>query len=222
MKKKVMSFQQVIMLAVLEKAKKVTVIHRFSEKSSIQIAGDAKHYVDCMTTNVATFASPTPTLSTITALAKAVTDLQRGGTVSAEGRSAKLKVARKALEAGLITLGHYVEDLANLDPKTAVATVQLAGMEVKHDSTHSKPPFEMKQGKNSGDLIMTVKAASRQMGHDYQLSTDGINFKSALKTDVSSATITGLVPGTLYYGRVMRTIKGGEVQIGDVIKRYVI
>ncbi len=222
MKKPIMSFAAIILLALKEKAKRVVVVLKLYGKSPLQIASDAQHYLTCMTNAATTFATPTPTLATISKLLNDVLAAVAAAKKNPGAATEHLKNAKKALMLGLKLLGSYVEDLANMVAETAVETVRLAGMEVKQDASYPKPEFIMKPGKLSGDLLMAVKAAPRQAGHDYQLSTDGINFKSAMKSNKARVTIEGLSSGTLYYGRVMRTVSKGEIQVGPILHSYVL
>ncbi len=211
-----------ILLALQEKVKRALVVLKLHNKSTLQVASDAKHYVTCMTTNATTFTNPTPTLAAISALIDAVLSAETASRKAIGAATDLAKIAKRDLMAALKVLAMYVENLANLNPKTAVATIHLAGMEVKSDGVFEKPAMNMKPGKHPGELEITVKAGPRQTGHDYWLSTDGVNFKLAMKSDVCRVTITGLISGTLYYGKVMRTIRGGEIQIGQIAHSYVL
>jgi hypothetical protein len=211
----------IILMAALAKVKKIIVVLGLSRKSVTTVISDAKHYVQSMTANVSTFATPSPSLTSVTALITALEAAETTGKTKAIGTKDQVTIAKVNLHASLASLASYVQTLANTNPETAVATVHLAGMEVKKDGAHTKPDFAMKPGISSGEIIMIVKAGKKQPGNDYQLSTDGVTFKSFFKTTNCKATITGLVSGTKYFGRVIRASKTGDVQVGPVLFTYV-
>ena len=64
---------------------------------------------------------------------------------------------------------------------------------------------------------MTCKSESGRVTFNFEISTDTsnpANWKSVQNKSIAKVTVTGLVSGTRYYGRVLRTDKTGTFQIG--------
>jgi hypothetical protein len=160
----------------------------------------AKAIVDAITTNKATFPSPTPPLATVSAdidaldTAETATKTKTLGTVQV--RDAK----RKTLVSDLHQLQAYVQQIANQNPDNAESIVVSAGMGVRQSSARAKPDIAVK-ALTSGSVQLSAKALPGNRAHEWQYSTDGKTWVAAPPTTKASTVITGLQSGVITYFR---------------------
>ncbi|HEV7229730.1 MAG TPA: hypothetical protein VGO45_00295 [Bacteroidia bacterium] len=214
--------KQIIILVTIT-AKKVTVVLKLSKKTVAQLIADAKSYEDGISKNATTFPTPNPTLANLNVL---ITNLELA-TVAASNRTrgavAIRNAAKKALENALKILAGYVEAIANANPEHSESIVKMANMALKSRKPTARNDFSMVAGKNAGELIMIAKSEKGRVTFNFEISTDisnPANWKSVQNKSIARTTVTGLVRGTLYYGRVSRTDKTGTYQIGTVLSAF--
>jgi hypothetical protein len=209
--------KQMIILVVII-TKKIKVVLHLSKRTVMQLISDAKSYVDGISKNTATFATPNPSLTTVNVLiAKLATD-ETAAKARAKGAVAIRNASKKSLELALTDLAAYVESIANADPNNAESIAKLANMSLKAHTPKVKNDFTMAQGNNPGELIMTCKSESGRVTFNFEICTDTsnpANWKSVQNKSIAKVTVTGLVSGTRYYGRVLRTDKTGTFQVGS-------
>ena len=145
----------------------------------------------------------------ITALEAAEVLVRTRALGSKEGRDVKRRSVASALDA----VRAHVQQVADGDPANARLIIESAGMNVKRSSAPAlKSPFNAKQGKVLGSVILVCLAAKGTASYDWQYSTDGRTWHNAASTVQAKTVISGLKPGTRCFFRCRCTTKEG---VGD-------
>ncbi len=71
-----------------------------------------------------------------------------------------------------------------------------------------KPPIQAKRGATSGSALVILLAVARKLTYTYQWSADQITWQS-LTAGRTRVTITGLMPGKLYWFRAVAFLQDG-------------
>jgi hypothetical protein len=151
--------------------------------------------VNAMTVNKATFSSPSPALSTVSAASTALANAQAAFKAHTGTRAAR-DDARTALIQLMQQLRGYVQGVASVNLTQASTIAQDAAMRLRKTASHQKSDLSVK-AVASGSVKVVAKALKGAKANDFEYSTDGSKTWIAVPTSTqASTTITGLVPGT--------------------------
>jgi len=164
---------------------------------------------------------PHPTLANyngiVTALENALNASKGGGDIALQ----TLKTAETNYDNYTTELGHYVEDRANSDPLNGDAIITAAGMSQKSAGAKSIPDFSAKNGENSGQLDVRIKATDNTI---YVLQTSpnpaaGAAFvwTQAKVSQYASFSITGFNRGAIVWLRYARIVGNLQGDFSDPI-----
>ena len=188
-------------------------LSKLSVEDKITLGNNIK---SSMTTNVATFATPNPTLAAygtlITNLTNknaAVVSLRSQLAVAMQDRD----VAEKAFDAGSTQMASYVDNVANGDP----VIIGKAGMGVRGASAPAGVPdpvsnLSLTAGDSDGELDAQWDPVSGAKTYEIQTSPDPITSTSWVSKPTvtkSKAVLTGLTSGTRANVRVRAVGSGG-------------
>jgi len=123
-------------------------------------------------------------------------------TKSIEDRDAALEVVKMNVR----TLRNDVQNVANANPRMAIAIIKSAAMEVKNSSTHGKQQNTAKNGTEKGTVNLTGEGAG---AHDWRMSLDGITWTALPPTFISTTIVRNLELNTVYYFQ-NRTVKANN------------
>ena len=164
--------------------------------------------VNQMTANKATFASPTPALTTVSAAITTLVNAQ-AAFKSHTGTRAARDDASSALVELMQQLRGYVETVARANPAQASTIAQDAAMRLRSNPPRHKSDLAVK-GVASGSVKVVAKALKGARANDFEYSTDGgktwIEVPTATR---ASVTITGLQPGATVTYRHRPITKAG-------------
>jgi hypothetical protein len=202
--------------------RKVQVVLHIRNISAPNLMQDARLYIDGIARNKKWFPSPIPSLqeirSQVNALDLACVNAASGTRAAVEAK----RIAQRALKNNVLYLANYVESVANAHPDHAAEIVLLSNMHIKNSNRSYKQDFTVTPGKNKGELILTVRKATKRETYRFEISTnpDIPSYWHIIQQNTKSkATARYLTEGILYYARVFRTDKTGTRQIGQVISR---
>ena len=150
--------------------------------------------INQMTANKATFVSPSPALTTVSAAITTLVNAQAAFKAHTGTRAAR-DDAWKSLVTLMQQLRGYVQVLASANPAQASTIAQDAAMKLRKTATHHKSDLSVK-GIASGSVNVVAKASKGAKAHDFAYSTDGGKTWIGVPTSTRAhATITGLQPG---------------------------
>lgn len=175
-----------------------------------------RHIVTSMTENK-NFASPTPSLTDVTAAVDALE------TAAAQVQSARSEIttrtatqenAESALDQVLTQLAAYVESIAGKDD----TLITSAGMETKAAPSAPTLPsvpqaVSAAQGDHDGELLLWWKPVANARSYVIESSTDPATTTSWEHAGIATAatkTITNLKSGTRFWFRVAAVGAGGQ------------
>jgi hypothetical protein len=167
---------------------------------------------DDMTTNAATFGSPTPTMAAFQLLIGAFESALNKKASKATTDIVAFNVARNDLETALGNLGNYVNIVADGDPSIVVRS-GFPSYETARtpDTTPPAAPQNLvvRQGDLSGTLVVRYRPDRQHSINDIQTNTGDPNTESDWKPggmfSGGKATLSGFTPGTIIWVRV-RTV----------------
>jgi len=172
-----------------------------------QLRDLAQRIITAMTTNVALFTAPKPTLVQLTnflnPLIAGIAAVETADQVAKQKRS-ELQAARKALEDGLTEEAGYVESVVKGDP----AKIQMAGMDVRAAAAPVGPLAQVlnlaaTEGDHDGTVDLQWDRVRGTRMYEVQTSPDGTSNWSANSSHSKSAcTVTGLQSGAKLWFRV--------------------
>jgi hypothetical protein len=113
-----------------------------------------------------------------------------------------------------------VQDAADANSLQAEAIITNSGMKIKRQSVRQKQNDEARNGASSGTVIVFGKIEKDTTSHEWQISTDGINFTMLPYTIGASTMVTGLTPATRMYFRhrcVIKNVPGLWGPILDIV-----
>jgi Fibronectin type III domain len=180
--------------------KRLVVVLRLGSQTIPEKIDTAKVIVLSMTGNEY-FATPTPELKTITALAD---ELQLAYEVSRDGtkeQTALMYAKEFELVTQLNVLSNYVQATANNDIEIGDAIIFSAGMDVKRPANRQDRKFRVRNTDMAGSVTVETKSEGRA-GYVWEYSVDQETWTKCKFTQVSTTTITDLTPGSRYYFRV--------------------
>jgi hypothetical protein len=180
-----------------------------------------KHLATCLTNEAATFTNPSPTPAMLNAEADAL--LQAN--VKAKGKSPGAVAARKAklreAEGMIDEVVVYVEGVVRTqapDPATAAAMILSAGLSVQKTAKPPKHPLAVKRGYLLGEALLVALAVARNALYYWERSGDQKNWESLPATMQASTSVTGLIPGQVYYFRFRAHTRKGLGDYSDVVR----
>jgi hypothetical protein len=173
--------------------------------------------------NNASFPSPTPPISTLTADVAALNTAETAVITRVKGavetRNAKLAVVRSDLDS----LKTYVQMVAStVAPELAQALIQSAGMTSRKVTVHDKPALEAKVGSVSGTVNLIAKAAARTACYEWEYSTDQKTWTPMPMTLKAKTGLSGLTVGTTYYFRVQSLTRLGLGNWSQIVSVFVV
>jgi hypothetical protein len=171
--------------------------------------------------NEPAFASPAPSLATLTAAIAALEAADAIVLMRTKGAREARDATLAALRLELIHLAAYVQEIADKDPSSAAAIIEAAGMRVKNPSPRNKIPFQAMDGTVSGSARLVAKSAGDRAAYEWQYGTDGRTWNRAPMTLQASTVLFGLTPGTTYSFRLRVVTKEGEASWSDVLSLVV-
>ena len=190
---------------------KTNIALKFGRLSIPRKIEKAKAIVAAMTGND-NFATPAPSLDTITSLTKALEEALIAKNTGGVEDTAVMYLREKDLELALKSLAAYVEGIANANSNEAEPIILSAAMEVKQKAVRVKPDFEVKGTDTSGELKVSCRSSERA-AYIFQMSTDPTNELSwvIVQSSTRSKFIQkGLTAGTRYHFRVAVVDKSGQ------------
>ncbi len=149
----------------------------------------------------------------LTELAAAIDDLHRAQVTTLKDRDSvpARDKKRRDLVSLLERLAMYVETIANANLENAYAIVESAGMFVKNTRGRSPVVFHGEPTGRRGEVRAIAPSAGDRAGYEFQYSLDGgetwLPFPQPF-TNHSTATLSGLTPGSIVHLRYRATIKG--------------
>ncbi len=164
--------------------------------------------INAMTANKATFSSPSPALSTVSAASIALASAQSAYKAQLGTRAAR-DDAWRALVTLMQQLREYVQTVVSANPAQASTIAQDAAMALRKTPTHHKSDLAVK-AVASGSVKVVAKALKGAKANDFEYSTDGGKTWIAVPTSTkASATITGLQSGLAVTYRHRSITKAG-------------
>jgi len=158
--------------------------------SNSEVVIDADHYVTCMTGNLLFL---DPDIATQVAATGTATIKMREAVAApvSETKTDNIRIARDKLNRSITKLASMVQSLAN-DPKLSdlecLEIIHEAGMTEKGQTRRQKSQFKVKNGSISGTVLLTAKG--RVNAHEWQYTTDVVNFKNRVAADTTTTSIT--------------------------------
>jgi hypothetical protein len=152
--------------------------------------------------NTTLFATPTPTLASVTTAitnletAEALAHTRVAGSVAA--RDLKYDVLLKAMH-GLL---NYVQNLADnaADIPTAISIINASGFGLRNAPVRTKAPLAAKKGAVSGTVNLVAMSAGPRASYNWRKSNDTITWMDLPPTLQAKTTVAGLtVASTVYF-----------------------
>lgn len=116
--------------------------------------------------------------------------------------------ALETVKADLRTLRGQVQEIANKDPRNAMAIIAAALMYGYENTGRGKQQNTVKDGVLSGSVFLTAEGAGP---HAWQMSLDGITWTPMKPTRKSTTTISNLKIGVVHYFQNYRILPNEEV-----------
>jgi len=164
--------------------------------------------VNAMTVNKATFGSPSPALSTVSAAITTLTSAQSAYKAKTTPRGPRDDAWANLYEL-MQQLRGYVQSVASANPAQAQTIASDAAMSLRKPATHHKSDLSVK-AVASGAVKVVAKATKGAKANDFEYSTDGGKTWTAVPTSTKASTVvTGLQPGTTVTYRHRAITKAG-------------
>jgi hypothetical protein len=168
------------------------------------------------------FPKPIPALAKLVAHIAAADVAHVAALTREAGTAATLAAAVRAVEGDLESLHVHVQGVASLDATNGPAIVASAGMSLKDARGPSPADFTVKQGRNSGSVVLVARAVARKASYDWQYSTDEETWTSAETTFLAKTKLVGLAAGTRYFFRFRARTREGLKDWSQVISLLVV
>jgi hypothetical protein len=190
-------------------ASTIVVVLGIKESTSVPALVETSNtVVNAMTANKATFSTPSPALTTVSAAITALANAQSAYKAHTGTRAARDE-AWQALMQLMQQLRGYVQAIASANPAQASTIADDAAMRLRKTPTHHKSDLSVK-AIASGSVKVVAKALKGAAANDFEYSTDGGKTWIAVPTSTqASTTITGLQPGTTVTYRHRPITKAG-------------
>ena len=174
-------------------------------------------FVTAMTGNPA-FLSPTPPLTSVTALLTGLNLAETAMKTRAHGTREARDKARVDLVSALRGLKGYVQLVADAAGDQAEAIITSAGMTVRKPVIRNKPDFIAKPGPTSGTVHLVAKAVARRASYEWEWSSDGGKTWIAVPgTLQAKTTVIGLPVAIDVQFRFRTVTRTGESDWSQVI-----
>ena len=178
----------------------------------------AKTIVSEIAANPLIFVSPNPPIATMNSLIAAAEVSQTSVLTRAVGMVAIRDAKVRELTDSLHTCRGYVEGVANLDPSTATATVQLAGFQVRKPAARqNKPDLEARQGAVSGTVLLIAKATGPRSSYMWQWSLDQKVWTDLPPTLVARTSMVNLAVPVMHFFRFRSLTRAGLADWSQVV-----
>jgi hypothetical protein len=109
--------------------------------------------------------------------------------------------ARGVLQQAMEHLRDNVQSAVDANVEMAASTAESAKMSLRKVPVRNKDPFQVKDGKVSGQVLLIAKAILGALTYFWEFSVDSKSWSSIPETSKASTTYSGLTPGQLYYFR---------------------
>jgi hypothetical protein len=174
----------------------------------------ARYILSCVRDNPY-FPSPLVALDTVAAHIAAAEAAQVTVLSGLHGSGSAGASALQVVKSDIESLRVYVGSVAQRGGMNGAAIITSAGMLVKNARGPSRPDFAVKQGRVSGSVDLSARAAGRRASYDWQYAlvsgppageagdapSDEVVWTSAEQTLVARTTVSGLTPGARYFFR---------------------
>jgi hypothetical protein len=193
----------------------------FMEMTDLELLGKVRFIIAAMTGNTA-FATPDPTLASVTALADAfelaINNALSGGTYDKSVRDSK----KLELIDTMHNLSSYVLYTAKGDRLVAESSEFTIAKNPSPKPPVDKPAgLQLSDGQNAGEMQLVFRRVPGAKSYMYQISSDPVDDTKWVTTygTVRKALFTGLSSGTRYYVRVVALGTNGQVVYSDAVAR---
>jgi hypothetical protein len=174
----------------------------------------ARSIYDGMLANPGLFPNPNPSLAIFLALIVALETAEMTTHTRTRGLAEVRNAKRDALCTALENQRMYVQSLCDASPEQALMLVKAAAMDAGKVPTHSKPVLQVKQGPQSGCVVLVAnetllvgRGVQKKRLFGWQMSADGGKTWILLApTPLATTEVTGLTPATTYAFRVAVTV----------------
>jgi hypothetical protein len=154
-----------------------------------------------MVTGNPDFPNPVPPLSQIQSNISALVISQAAAASRGSGLAARRDIDMIAVKKDMLALRMYIQSVADLSPDKAAQLIESAGFSVKKPSPRIKSDLSVKAGNDSGTVKLTGRGAGSRAAHEWQMSTDRINWKDLPVTVAAKTSVNGLTYGTTTFFR---------------------
>jgi hypothetical protein len=170
----------------------------------------AQGIVKSLTGN-ASFATPSPTLASIT---QAINDLQTAETAvlaRTKGAATTRNDKRTALLTLLQELRSYIQVQADANMDTGAAIIESAGIAVKKTAVRAPRVFAAKPADVSGSVKLVTNSAGHRASYEWEYTTNGGQSWVTMPTTLQAKTsLSGLTSGSTVQFRYRPVTKTGE------------
>jgi hypothetical protein len=183
-----------------------------------------KHLATCLTGSN-TFTNPSPTPATLHALADALLAANVKAKSRGPGAVAERKAVWRQVEATIDEVVIYVRGVVRTqapDPATATAMILGTGLAVKKFATFAKPALAAKHGDVSSEVWLVARTVAPVALYYWEYSADETSWSSVPATMQASTSISGLIPGQIYYFRFRAHTRKGMGDYSDVVRLMVL
>ncbi len=178
--------------------------------------------VQAMTANAAVYASPNPTLATLTAASTDLSSAEASAISRVKGAVAIRNEKRTALVTLLKQEASYVQHIVDGNVENGVSIIEGAGMAVRKTAVRKPKAFGVVAGPVSGSAKLVTKSAGARASYEWQYSTDGgKTWVAAPGTLQAKTVIMGLTPGGTVQFRYRALTKTGEGDWSQVVQLIV-
>jgi hypothetical protein len=168
----------------------------------------AQTIVAKMTGN-AYFPAPTPSLATVQAHLQTLVSDESGALSKGIGMVAARDVSLEVVVRDLQGLTLYVQGIADANPDKAAEIIESSGLSVKKSSPRKRSDLTVKNGPNSGTVILVARGAGARSAHNWQISKDQITWIDLPTTIAAKTEVVGLTYGSTEYFRHRAVIATG-------------
>ena len=168
-----------------------------------------EHVVEMMTTNIATFPAPDPSLVLVSAHIEALKDKQEAVRKGNKCAVPDRDIARYTLNSDMRSLKVYVQRTAEEQADKADLIILSSGMNLGKRATRVKLPLAARRAKVSGTVIVEAKAVRGPVQYQWQMSEDQSTWTDLPHTFLASTSASGLTAGKTYWFRSRTLTKSG-------------
>jgi hypothetical protein len=174
--------------------------------------------VNNMTSNAASYPSPTPPLATVSADLAAYEAAEASVVTRVKGAAVTRNQKYATLHADLDHLMAYVQQLADASPSEAQSLIENAGFSIRKTAVRPKSAINARAGSVPGSVKLLVKAVATRASYEWQFSSDQKTWTNAPTTLQAKTVISGLTSGTIAYFRFRGVTKAGEGAYSQIVQ----